>query len=496
MQHRRTDLHRARRCFPAVLAVSAALPVSAFLGAAALAAPSSHREAPFVAGRPQVDATDFYLFTSYESGREDMAVLVANYLPLQDPYGGPNYFKLDPDARYDIHVDHDGDAVEDLTFRFSFRNRLRDLSLMVGNPGAEKPIGVPLVNIGPVGAGAEGSLNVLEAYSVDLIEGPVASPTSTVTPIVDAATGSPSFRKPADNIGKKTFDDYGAYADSFVYDIALPDGSSGRLFVGQRKDPFVVNLGETFDLINTNPLGPVDGEENSLADKNVTSLILELPKSYLAPGRQQVIGAWTTARLPRTVTLDEDPGFYGPGSAGGAEDLVQVSRLGMPLVNEVVIGLADKNRFNASRPVDDAQFLDYVQYPTLPELIEILFSVQAPDLFPRQDLLETFVLGIPGINQNGAVGEMLRLNLDIPPTKAADQNELGVIGGDLAGYPNGRRPGDDVVDISLRVVMGVLLDTTVAPDGQLPYTDGAFVDASAFATSFPFLREPLPGSPQ
>ena len=493
MHQARTQIRFMR---PLTVALTSVAAVASSGSAAITPSPSSHREAPFVAGRPQIDGTDFYMFTSYESGKEDMVVLVANYLPLQDPYGGPNYFALDPNARYDIHIDNDGDAVEDLTFRFGFRNRLRDLALPVGDPGAEKIVSVPLVNIGPIAPGAEDALNVFEAFSVDLIEGDLSGLTTTVTPVTKVGSGSPWFRKPVDNIGTKSIPDYSAYADSFIYDINLPGGATGRMFVGQRKDPFVVNLGETFDLVNTNPLGPVDGETDDLADKNVTSLILELPKSYLAPGSQQIIGGWTTARLPRTVSLSPDPGFYTPGAIGAGEDLVQVSRLGMPLVNEVVIGLPDKNRFNASRPLDDGQFLDYVQHPTLPELLEILFGVQAPDFFPRQDLLATFVTGLNGLNQNGSVGEMLRLNLDVAPTPASAQSNLGVIGGDNAGYPNGRRPGDDVVDISLRVVMGVLLDPAIAPDGQLPFTDGAIVDASYFDVSFPFLRDPLPGAPQ
>ncbi|MEO0651105.1 MAG: DUF4331 domain-containing protein [Planctomycetota bacterium] len=455
--------------------------------------PSSHREAPFIAERPAVDGTDFYMFTSYEQGREDYVTLIANYLPLQDAYGGPNYFRLDPDARYEIKIDNDGDAVEDLTFRFRSGARLRALSLPVGNPGEELDVAVPLTNIGTIAPDQLGALNTVEWFTLDLVQG--SGPSATSTPIAKAGTGSTTFGKPVDNIGTKSIPDYAAYADSFVSEIALPDGSVGRVFVGQRKESFVVNLGETFDLINTNPLGPVDGEENTLEDKNITSFILELPKSFLSPRGAEVIGGWTTSSLPKTVTLSANPSFQRPEVSQPLSGFQQVSRLSMPLVNEVVIGLEDKNRFNASEPADDAQFLDYVTHPTLPELIEILFGVTAPNAFPRNDLVEVFVTGIPGLNQNGGVGEMLRLNLTTPPVPALHQHTLGVIGGDVAGYPNGRRPGDDVVDISLRVVMGVLLDASVAPDGQLPYTDGAALGASDFDDSFPYLRDPLPGSP-
>jgi hypothetical protein len=248
------------------------------------------------------------------------------------------------------------------------------------------------------------------------------------------------------------------------------------MFVGQRKDPFVVNLGETFDLINlSNPLGPVDGEKDSLADKNVTSLILELPKSCLTNG-SPVIAGWTTASQ-----------FQGT-------NIVQVSRLGQPLVNEVVIGLKDKDTFNASQPKDDAQFAKYVTNPTLPALIELLFGsagVRAPTNFPRTDLVTVFLTGVPGLNQTTATAELLRLNTSTPALAAASQNNLGVIAGDVAGFPNGRRPGDDVVDIALRVVMGKLLFANDAPSGQLPFTDGALLNAGMFQQVFPYLNPPL-----
>ena len=450
---------------------------------------SSHREAPFVTEMPKVDGTDFYMFTSYEPGREDFVTLVANYLPLQDAYGGPNYFTLDPEAVYDIKIDNDGDAVEDLTFRFRTNTILRDLALPVGPPGNQKTVSVPLRNVGPISATDESARNDIELYSLDVLFG--SGPQQTRAQVRDADTGRTRFAKPVDYIGTKSIPGYASYAASRIYDVQLPDGSLGRMFVGQRDDPFVVNLGETFDLINTNPLGPVDGEADTIAGKNVTSFILEIPKSFLLAGNP-VIGGWTTASLPRTRVLSNAPDYARPADESG--DLVQVSRLGSPLVNEVVIGIKDKNRFNASRPADDAQFLDYVTHPTLPELIEALFGVSAPDLFPRLDLIQVFLTGVPGLNENGSVGEMLRLNTAVAPTALADQSNLGVLGGDLAGFPNGRRPGDDVVDMSLRVVMGVLLDNQVAPDGQLPYTDGAFVDAQQFSNAFPYLTDPTAGA--
>ncbi len=230
----------------------------------------------------------------------------------------------------------------------------------------------------------------------------------------------------------------------------------------------------------SNPLGPVNGEQDSLVDKNVTSLILEVPSSSLT-NASPIIGAWTTASK-----------FEG-------SNIVQVSRLGQPLVNEVVIGLKDKDTFNSSEPKDDAQFASYVTNPTLPALIQLLFGsagVVAPTNFPRTDLIEVFLTGVTGLNQTTpALAEVLRLNTTTPPVPASQQNNLGVIAGDAAGFPNGRRPGDDVVDIALRVMMGKLLSTNDAPSGQLPFTDGAYVSAATFGQTFPYINPPLAGSP-
>jgi hypothetical protein len=461
------------------------------LAGAVLPALSSHREAPQITELPKVDATDFYMFRSYEPGKEDHTILIANYVPLQDPYGGPNYFTMDPEGLYEIHVDNNGDAAEDITFQFRFKQDLADIALQVGSAGAEKTVSIPLVNVGQIAAGDTSNANVTERYTCTVVFGDRR--TGTAFAVTNAIGGATEFAKPVDYIGQKTFPDYEAYAAAHVHSIALPGGFTGRMFVGQRKDPFVVNLGETFDLVNLNPLGPVDGEADTLADKNVTSLILEVPTAFLVVDAP-VIGAWTTASLRQARVMNPSPTGAGTAAVQGGA-YTQVSRLAMPLVNEVVIGLKDKDAFNHSEPNGDAQFLDYVTNPTLPEILQVLFGVQAPELFPRQDLVQIFLTGVPGLNENGSTAEMMRLNTEVAVTAFASQNNLGVIGGDLGGYPNGRRPGDDVVDISLRAVMGVLLDASVAPDGQLAYTDGALVDASHFGVAFPFLATPIPGSP-
>jgi hypothetical protein len=366
-------------------------------------------------------------------------------------------------------------------------------------PVGGQNIAAPLVNIGQITAGSSNpGLNVDQTYTATAIQNGI-SPAS----IRDASSGSTTFTKPLDNIGMKSLPDYISYADQFLYDINIPGcNTAGRMFVGQRKDPFVVNLGDTFDLINYNdPVGNPAGDVDSLFDKNVTSIILEAPIACLVSSpNQPIIGGWTTASLPQKRVL--------AGTNAGGETsigrLVQVSRLGNPLVNELVIGLKDKDKFNASEPQNDSQFLKYVTNPTLAALIHVLYpNLTAPTLIPRSDLVATFLTGIQGLNQppNVTPAEEMRLNTSIPPTPFGSQNRLGVIGGDQAGYPNGRRPGDDVVDISLQVVIGKLIvlgmfgSPSQAPSGSAPLTDQAIVDATHFDTTFPYIKAPLPGSP-
>jgi hypothetical protein len=329
-------------------------------------------------------------------------------------------------------------------------------------------------------------------------------------------TPGTTFYKPADNIGNKSIADYPSYAAQFIYEIAIPGCAlPGRVFVGQRKDGFVVNLGEIFDLVNLNPVGPRDGNKNDLTGKNVTSLALEVPIQCLTSAGDPVIGAYTTADLG---TLDEhrwDP------DRDFDRGYRQVSRLGMPLVNEVVIGLPDKDKFNGSQPKDDAQFLAYVTNPSLPVLLNALFgdAAKVPGM-PRNDLVAAFLTGVSHLNQPAHVtpSEMLRLNTSIAPTPPSAQNDLGVLGGDLAGFPNGRRPYDDVVDITLRVAEGALCGAigncgaeTKDPNNGTPYTDGAraagpteaylhvtgqISSQDTYLGEFPYLFPPTPGSPQ
>jgi hypothetical protein len=475
---------------------------------------SSHREAPFITRHPKVDGTDFYMFRSYEPGRAGFVTIIANYVPLQDAYGGPNYFTMDPDALYEIHIDNNGDNREDITFQFRFSNTQKDIQLPVGG----KNVSIPLRNAGAISGVNPGTLNERETYTVSVVRNDRRGGQRGGM-LTNAAGGGTTFDKPVDNIGNKSIADYAAYAALHKYDVNIPGcGTAGRMFVGQRKEGFGVNLGEIFDLVNLSParvLGSRSGAGNATADKNITSIALEVPIGCLANGSDPVIGGWTTASLRQGRLLNGLPGGRDrdrPSKEGGP--WVQVSRLGMPLVNEVVIGLKDKDRFNSSKPRDDGQFADYVTNPTLPALVEVLFGtagVRAPTTFPRSDLIAAFLTGVPSVNQpqgGQALSEMVRLNTALPPTARGAQNSLGALacfnqgalalgnpGCDPAGFPNGRRPGDDVVDIALRVVMGVLLPVGVAPSGQLPFTDGVLVNDANFDNAFPYLTTPVPGSP-
>ncbi len=506
-----------------------------------LATASSHREAPNITRMPTVDSTDFYMFMSYEQGRSDYVTLLANYIPLQAPYGGPNYFALDPAAIYEIHVDNNGDAREDITFRFNIDNDLanngRGLTVPVGPAGDKINVAVPLKNIGPVVANSSNAatLNFNESYALTVVRGDRRS--DNRYPVVNN-NGGLKFGKPYDFVGTKTFGsvaNYDTYARQFIHNVNVPGCSMpAKVFVGQRKESFAVNLGEIFDLVNNVPLQrgflpgglglDQDPANNDIGDSNITTFALEVHKSCLVGNGNGTIGAWTSASLRQARVLNPKPTFKVPEVNGGA--YTQVSRLGMPLVNEVVIGLPDKDRFSASEPKNDTQFATYVTRPTLPVLIDVLFrdaingalganiADLAPNNFPRTDLVTAFLTGFPGVNQLATVtpSEMQRLNTGIAAKPKAMQSNFGVAGGDVAGFPNGRRPGDDVVDIELRVAMGALCHPLPlgangapvnlgictpanAPVGNAPITDGAPLSAADFDEVFPYLRTPIAGSP-
>ena len=534
------------------------------LVAAGGAIASSHREAPGTAGSPRVDGTDFYMFRSYEGinadgtgGRSDYVTLLANYQPLQAPYGGPNYFQLDSNALYEIHIDNNGDAKEDLTFQFRFKNKLNSIPLTIGS--ASVPI--PLVQAGAVSNLNDANLNVNESYEVKVVRN--GRRNNAATALTKTTGGSATFEKPVDNIGYKTFggpnnttnDAYATYAGKHIHTVTIPGcpagKDQGKVFVGQRQEGFAVNLGPVFDLVNAPASVLLDptlkdavgmGGKHVIQKANITTLALEVHKDCLTAGSADtVIGGWTTASLRQARLLNGNPKSGNNEASKQGGGWTQVSRLGNPLVNELVIGLPDKDKFNASQPKDDGQFLTYVSNPVLPAFLGIALAGDAkaiaPTNLPRTDLLTTFLTGITGVNKptTPTPSEMLRLNTAVPPVPAANQNRLGVAGNalaggtDNAGFPNGRRPKDDVVDIALVAMVGGLCAINGSNDSlKLNSVPGvpslkSKCDASAltplmamtgsnnlpnaanihdavdqatvpFLTSFPYLNTPNPGA--
>ena len=533
-----------------------ALAVSAVC-AAGLSMASSHREAPGITASPTVDATDFYMFRSYEGitaagagGRSDYVTLIANYQPFQAPYGGPNYYQMDPNALYEIHLDNNGDAKEDITFQFRFANKLNNVTLPIGAGTAQKSVSIPLIQAGPVANLNDANLNLNESYSVNIVRGDRRTGASSA---VAKAAGGTSFEKPVDYIGVKTLGNaaaYASYAGKHIHEIKIPGcpagKDTGKVFVGQRQEGFAVNLGPIFDLVNatlpqiTNPSLINAFAANSIQNLNVTSIALEVHKDCLTAGSETVIGGWTTASLRQAQLVSGAPasGHQTTIKSGGA--WAQVARLGQPLVNELVIGLKDKDKFNSSKPSGDGQFLDYVTNPTLPALLGLVLTNNtaglAPTNIPRTDLATVFLTGITGVNKPATVtaSEMLRLNTAISPVQFADQNRLGVagevlrVGGtanlaqakDLAGFPNGRRPKDDVVDIALVAMLGGLCvingdndslklnsipgvagvtsqcRASSVPTGAVSAQvhDGVDQAVVPFLTTFPYLNTPNAGS--
>jgi len=528
------------------LALSTAL-VAGLAATTGPIAASSHREAPAITEHPKVDGTDFYMFRSYEPGREGYVTLLANYQPLQVNYGGPSYYTMDADGIYEIHIDNDGDAIEDLTFQFDFENQLANNGAGIGLDIGGVNVAIPLKYAGPILPGDQSLLNESESYQLTLIEGDRRSGTRSA--ITQAGSRQTTFTKPLDHVGLKTLPDYDGYANQFIYDFDMAGcDMPGRVFVGQRSDAFALNLGEVFDLINFVPIegdsapGAGDGagfdggitqsrvNDDVFGKVNVSTLALELPISCITDGNDPVIGAWTSASLAQGELENPSPSYEDTSRVGGA--LVQQSRLSTPLVNEVVIGITDKDRFNGSEPIDDGSFATYVTNPTFPRLVELLFGPDlglvdniAPTNLPRTDLVATFLTGLPGLNQpqNVTASEMMRLNTAVPATPRDVQHAFGVVAEDLAGFPNGRRPGDDVIDVILRVALGALChpvplgaelgiegaeeDTTSdlinlgfctpdqAPIGNVALTDGAPIAASELQNVFPYLNTPIPGSP-
>ncbi len=433
---------------------------------------SSHREAPAISLDPSADNTDVYAFVSYEEGRGEFVTLIANFIPLEDAAAGPNFHKFNPGVLYEIMIDNDGNGLEDITYQFRFRTQVLES-------------GTFLNATGPITGLDDATFNVRQFYSVTRIDG---ARRSSRAPREVLGEG---LAVPPPNIGMTTVPDYGSLADAAIHDL----GDGSRVFAGPRDEGFYVDLGAIFDLLQLRSPG-VDGT----AGKNVHTIAIEVPISRLTedgstptdPGdNAAVIGVWSSASRPLVSLLPARGGAPVEVRIFGFPTHQQVSRLGMPLVNEVVIPLSHKDRFNASHPLQDIQFLDFVLDPEVPRLLNLLFGIDVPPA-PRNDLVEIFLTGIPGLNQppNVRPSEMLRLNMAIPPTPADLIHPMGVVGGDLAGFPNGRRVGDDVLDIVLQVAAGLVVDGTGAGLG-----DGVDGNDVPYLDRFPYLSSPHAGVP-
>ena len=455
----------SRRRRAVALAVTAA---TGLAGSAALLAPtagsaSSHREAPGIAKDPRADNTDVYAFSTPDA--PDAVNLIANFWPFEEPDGGPNFYRFaDDGTEYDINIDSNGDALPDITYRWTFTSSYRN-------------DGTFLYNTGPVDSFESLNLNFRQTYDLVEIRGGVSKT------LLDNAPVAPS------NVGPASMPDYPAIRASTLRDI--PTG--GRSFAGQAEDSFFLDL-RVFDLLYGGDFSEVGVD--TLDGYNVQSLALQIPKADLALNgnatANPVIGVWSTTNRPTTRVLPAtDAATFTPTNSAGT---TQVSRLGNPLVNEVVIPIRDKDKFNASEPVNDAaNFLNYVTDPEVPKLIEAIYGINAPAT-PRDDLVAVFLTGIDGVNSqrvnqdvvdaNFVPSEMLRLNMSIPPTPRAEANRLGVIGGDNQGFPNGRRLIDDVVDIELQVLEGEL---TGAPNDL---GDAVNENDVPFLTEFPYVAIP------
>jgi hypothetical protein len=445
------------------LVVAGAVAAAAWLPAAQA---SSHREAPLISGDPLADNTDVYAFVSPRN--PDRVTLIANFIPLEEPAGGPNFFKFDDNVLYEIMIDNDADAFEDITFQFRFRTETRNLDTF-------------LYNTGVVTSLDDVDLNVRQFYSVTRVDGRRRAGRGTV--LADQLPVAPV------NVGFRSMPDYASIAAAAVRQLP----NSSQVFAGQRDEGFYVNLG-VFDLLGVPPAD--NNTPDSTAGFNVHSIAIEVPIAALtrsggrpasASAPDAVIGVWSTASRPSVTAR-------GGGQEQHSGRLVQVSRLGQPLVNEVVIPRRLKDTFNAIEPTSDAAALPFVLDPEVPKLLNLLFGVRSPAP-PRDDLVTIFLKGIPGLNQppNVVPSEMLRLNVGIPP--ASSPHPLGVLAGDAAGFPNGRRVGDDVTDIALRAVAGATPLTPSFNTGiNAQLGDGVTGNDVPYLTVFPYLGLPQPGN--
>ncbi len=450
---------------------------------------SSHREAPEISKDPVADGTDVYAFVS--PNRPEYVTLIANFIPLQKPDGGPNFYEFGDDVLYEIHVNNRGDATRDVSFQFKFQTSVRNDKTFLYNTGPIDRIGSP-------------NWNRPQFYSLTRVDWKGEKKNKEVL------LGK-GLRVPPVNVGPRSTPNYAKLSAQAVENVK----QGIKVFCGQRSDAFHVDLGSIFDLGALRPLNeahlismPNMNGVNSVQSYNVHTIAIEIPIKQLTRdgsvpknplSKKSVIGVWATASRRKSRMFDKAKGKYighGPWE--------QVSRLANPLFNEVIVPMAEKDEWNARPPWNDKRYAKYVNKPELQGLLPVLYPGAFPNLAkydkPRADLNAVLLTGIPkGIvpgfqNYTGAVeADMLRLNVAIPPT--AKPNDLGLVAGDAAGFPNGRRVNDDVVTIELRAIAGLtipLVDPSFKPDGAASaVADGTSNANPAVSDSFPFLG--LPG---
>ena len=416
---------------------------------------ASHREAPLISLDPTADISDFFMFRSYEAGMDDKIVLIMDVIPGEEPSSGPNYFNFDPNVLYAFNIDNNADGkANDVRFEIQFKNEFRgvinDLGLFLSYVALP-----PITSLD--GAGSEG-LGLRQTYSVTMVRG------KQRTVLANGLFAVPS------NVGPRTMPDYEALAAQGIYDL----GDGARVFAGQRDDPFYIDLGAVFDTLNLRDPGT-----DMLSGFNVHTIALEVPASWLTKDSMgpsdsafPTLGAYANTYRRTTRVIKEDGEQH-------KDAWVQVQRLANPLVNEAIIGTKDKDRWNRLDPRRESVFVEYYTNPRLATALEVVFGADAEPLLDLRDVLLTYTPG-----NYTELSDLLRLNISVAPVELASQNPLTVLAGDGAGWPNGRRPIDDVTDVAIRVIGGT---------NYLSASDAVQANDMPLPDTFPFLSTPWDG---
>lgn len=478
-------------------------PALAVLMAAPPSFAASHREAPITALDHKADITDIYAFRSYDGGAVPRVTFILCVDPLQEPANGPNWFPFDPDVLYEIKIDNTYDAQEDITFQFRFTTETRLPNVFQAYVGAGNGINAPANSPSPVAPGTpiippritsfnDAGLGQRQSYSVTMIKGGVSTP----------ITGSTPFYAVPENVGPRTMD-YTALFNQATYTTSAP---GVKVFAGTVDDPFWIDLGAAFDTLNLRTavnggvLTPAQDAaltnvaSDTVSGYSVNAIAIEVPVTMLtstgaieaANSVNATIGVWGSTSRPRVTTR------RAPLPASSAGSFSQIQRMGNPLINELIIGTGSKDRFSMDQPRNDSQFASFFLDPLLARVINAAtggaVAIPTP---PRTDLLPLVTYAPPIAatgTPSGPVADMLRLNTGVAPTAPGSASRLGLLGGDAAGYPNGRRLLDDVTDISLRAVVGVLVPAfNVAPNNRLG--DGVNVNDAPYRTTFPYVAD-------